>query len=643
MVDWLVSRFLRSRIFKIGYVTLLVLFLLAGLFIMAVPWFLSTDAIRVRLAQELSSWTGYSVHLPAPPQISFFPQLKASLSGVVLHSPDERGAPLMEAKRIEFDLSSLAAIRGRVSITETRIIAPKFTLNEPVKNVNDALQTIAGSQGALGIAIREAHKLIEQNPQNPDLSRLLSQPFGRIIIEDGTIDYHSFNKGPSEAIGSVNAIVDWPSSTRRASIIISGNWRGEKTELRMDAEQALILAAHGISPIRLSVNSRRGGLTFIGKARFDERFFFDGKLSGRSPGWGQTMKWLGLEHTLGVGIKEPIVWESSLNAVPERIELNNVSFSIGDDSARGALEINRFSDRPMITGSLAFQSLNLNTLLAAYFPDEKIYARNLGFLGNFDFDVRLSSPEAQFSSLTLSNLAAAIQIRDGRAIFDLGNVNAFSGTLQSNIQIFNDNGAAKVEARISGSGVDSASILSALHYVPALSAKSNFTLTLQAPFTRWSQLATGMQGTFSWESSKGQFNGYQLSDQDERSVNENPLVIQRDDKQFFPFSRLAIKGDFSDASAVIHDGFLIADDQKYTFTGLVPLGIVDDSLTLVGKVDGPRDIVFNILRKPLNSSTTICVDVQCLQNSLMPPQPFFLSVNTDRLMLTTAIEKTKQE
>lgn len=642
------SRFLRSGIFKISFLVLLLILLSAAAFVIALPWFLSTDAIRIRLAQDLSTWTGYSVQLRQPPQISFFPRPKAVLAGVSLRSSSEHSALLMQADHVEFDLSLLAVLRGQVSISETRIIAPKFTLNEPVKNVNDALQTLAGSQGALGVAIRETQASIKEKPQNPDLKHLSGQPFGRIIVEDGIIDYSCAEGGARETISQVHATLDWLALGRKASLVISGMWHGEKTELRLDADQALLLFSHATSPIYFSLNSLRGGVTFNGQAKFDNRFFLDGQLSGRSPGWDQTLKWLGLDHSLSIGIKEPVVWESSLNAIPERIELNNVDFSLGADSARGALEINWLGDTPMITGSLAFQTLNLNTLLAAYFPDEKDdNALDLEGLEYFNFDVRLSAPQAQFASLTFMNMAAAVQIRNGRAILDLGNVNAFGGMLQSNVQVFNDKGTARVEARIAGSGVESADILKALHYPPVFAAKSNFTLTLQAPFTRWSKLASHMQGSFSLESTNGRFAGYDFSAFETRFMQENPVILPKKEDHFSAFNRLVAKGTVSDASAFIKDGLMIKDDQKLTFSGLVPLEGKNRMESFVDLVSNhafdAHDIVFNISQVPLNSSTTVCADVECLQNSLMPPQLFFLSGNADQLTITTTVEKAGQE
>ncbi len=78
---------------------------LFGVGILILPYLVSTDTIRIRLAQDLSAWTGYNVQLRDPPRLNLFPYPKAYLSGVILTSKMNHIVPLMEAESIEVDLS----------------------------------------------------------------------------------------------------------------------------------------------------------------------------------------------------------------------------------------------------------------------------------------------------------------------------------------------------------------------------------------------------------------------------------------------------------------------------------------------------------------------------------------------------------
>ncbi|EJF75342.1 hypothetical protein MEC_00818 [Bartonella alsatica IBS 382] len=80
--------------------------------------------------------------------------------------------------------------------------------------------------------------------------------------------------------------------TQEARFRANARWRGELTKLSIDADQALLLLAGGKSQIKASLNSVRGGITFVGQGRLSEYYIFDGKVSMRSPGWNQTLSWI---------------------------------------------------------------------------------------------------------------------------------------------------------------------------------------------------------------------------------------------------------------------------------------------------------------------------------------------------------------
>ncbi|MBB5073472.1 uncharacterized protein involved in outer membrane biogenesis [Bartonella callosciuri] len=62
---------------------------------------MSTDAIRICLAQDLSAWTSYNVQLHDPPRLNLFPYPKAYLSGITFTSKENNIVPLMKAESIE--------------------------------------------------------------------------------------------------------------------------------------------------------------------------------------------------------------------------------------------------------------------------------------------------------------------------------------------------------------------------------------------------------------------------------------------------------------------------------------------------------------------------------------------------------------
>lgn len=593
---------------KLVFLLLVILMITLAAVVAIIPLLVSTDAIRLRLARDLSTWTGYNVQLRGPPHISIFPSFQASLSGVTLTDTADSRTPLMDARRIEVDLSLYDALMGKVRFSETRIIDPRFTIDEPGKTVAGFFASLSRSEGTLGIAIREAQHLVEQNPEKPDASQLLAQPFGRILIAGGTLVYPTAQKDGTGEITNINAVLDWPESTRSAALKASGYWHGALTSLTINAEQALLLMGGGTSPLRVSVNSNRGGVTFTGMAHFSQNLFLEGKLAARSPGWDQTMAWIGDSERFGAVITAPVVWESALNARSRRIALNDIAFTLGNDSARGALEITFEDNMPVTTGSLAFESLDLNQIVPALFPKNKTSA-DLSFLDRFGFDLRLSTSKAVIGNINMSNLAASIQIHNGRLVFDIGNTQIFGGTAQTNIQLQRrPDSMTEWESRASVSNISLDMLQQALGKKSALSGNLNLTMTMQATFQQWADLLRNARGNVTFNTGAGALADFDMDDFIRRVRAGETFPLDETAGKSFKFDR-------ADGKAALENGQINLDFVTLRFAGQSidiygGIDCIENRLKLSGALDRPRTV------------DGICVNTQCIAQSLVPISQF---------------------
>ncbi|MEL6093337.1 AsmA family protein [Bartonella schoenbuchensis] len=593
-----------------------VVFLL-GTSVIVLPYLVSTDAIRVRMAQDLSAWTGYNVQLREPPRLKLFPYPKAFLSGITLTSKVDDIAPLMEAESIEVDLSLIDLLRGCVSFSETRIVRPQFVMEKPFKTVSDFFNTLSGSRGTFGLTVRNAREIVKLNPDQPDIESFLNQPFGRIVIENGVLIYRDSVSEVTEKITGLNATIDWSESTQAAQFRANARWRGELTELLINADQALLLLAGGQSSLRVSFNSLRGGITFTGKARLSEYYIFDGKVSMRSPGWNQTLAWIGGNQFWGGRLKLPIVWESHFLAQPRRIEMNNITFNIGVVNARGALEFDFQNHVPNIIGSLAFDSMNLNILESIFslFGEENKFL-DTAIFDRIGLDVRISVPQAKIGKIALTNLAAAMQIKNGHGIFDLGNANIFGGSIQSNVQIVPNGKKARFEGRISGTSVDAQTFSEALGLTPSIQAKTDFIVTIQMLVSSWSEVLEKMQGQLTVNMPSGRLLRYDLNElQHKLSENEQFFLISNHAFST-PFERLNIKAKFSDGIVTQIESLMHTADWNLSIGGSIAVPITKRK---------KEDFILQGRLQKNNRSDILCKDVQCLINSLVRPFSFSLS------------------
>jgi len=460
---------------KLGILCLAIVALLAALCFAAAPLLISTDAIRLRLARDLSSMTGYNVQLREPPRIRIFP-FQANLGNVILTDDNPSDAPLMEARDIIVRMPLWDAISGRARFTETQLIAPRFNLSEPLTAASLSA-AFARSHGSFGSALRAAQNTAQAaaGGQKP----LLTQPFGRIIIEDGRIDYPvspnaeaaaSRLAKPAEAaapareeISNIQAELNWPRTGAQASLTASGIWHGAQTSLDISADDALMLLSGGKTHLRISFNSAKGGITFTGAGISGANWQARGRIEARSPGLDQTLSWLQIRPPFGLAFTSPFTWASELKASAAGAELGNITLILGDDtngdSGRGAVDIAYENGLPHISGSLAFEKLNLSLPAPALFVSPRRSGGSpivdMPIFNLLGLDIRVSAGQAQFNGAQAQDIAASIQMRPSGLIFDIGTMRIFGGTAQTSLRLASDDDRiTALEARLSTAGAD---------------------------------------------------------------------------------------------------------------------------------------------------------------------------------------------
>lgn len=110
-----------------------------GLFILYIIFisYISSASLRNNLSKRLSLATGYNVSLQQSPQIKFFPTLSASFNYIALR---DKTNDFLKADKINLDFSPLKALKGKIAISDIKIINPQFFLFNPVKDFSNFMQ-----------------------------------------------------------------------------------------------------------------------------------------------------------------------------------------------------------------------------------------------------------------------------------------------------------------------------------------------------------------------------------------------------------------------------------------------------------------------------------------------------------------------
>lgn len=357
----------------------------------------------------------------------------------------------------------------------------------------------------------------------PLANALASMKFSTLAISGGTIVLHA-DQDTVEVLEDVEAQVKL-SSLQHLSVAGSFRMRGQKLDFNTTLNVGDTARLEGRLPIQAKISGElietnlRGHLSVGNRARLIAPNS-ELKLSDL----GKAARWLGLgwpersaiQAFSGVGL---IDWSAGLLVFQDAV------FKFDSNRAAGAMTFNYQSERPQIDSTLAFDQLDLTSLLAIEDGKEISLIEatvrqssnwlpvRLGFrpeamaiplLREVDADLRLSAERVQIGSLLLGRSAAAVSMRDGKMLADLAELE-FDGGGEGTIQISLDTNAPDLKLGVRGrlQGFELGNISTALFGEPILSGRGDVVVDVNASGDRYDELMESLSGRIEAKSLDG--------------------------------------------------------------------------------------------------------------------------------------------
>ena len=125
------------------------------------------------------------------------------------------------------------------------------------------------------------------------------------------------------------------------------------------------------------------------------------------------------------------------------------------------LELSLGEAVPGITGTLAFDQLDLRSFLSAFTPftpgsGSAPSAIDVAFAEKYNLDLRLSAANATAGDLAFTDVAATAQVKGDLTAFDISDATIFGGTVQAGIRYDRKGEAAISRCRLLASDIDTA-------------------------------------------------------------------------------------------------------------------------------------------------------------------------------------------
>jgi len=586
-----------GRWFRWAFVGVVIAGLFAAAAALALPFAISTDLVRDRLERDISDWTGHQVELLDTPDIGFWPVPRIELNRISISSrqyPDAK--PIVYADEMRVDFSILSALSGEPSFSNFVLVRPVFT----VENYPGGLTTWSSRTGRISEGMALAVGRSQSGGQDSDAPPVPPHRLGEFSVQNGTFEWIDQENAWQEKVTALNGTITWPrlNGTMRANL--RGIFRGEAAALDLITAEPLLLLAGNSAPVRVNLTSAPMTMGFDGMANFSEKPFFAGALTMESPSMRQTLQWAGTDIKPGEAIGA-LALEADAQIQSGRAMFNDVILELEGNRGIGVLDFRATPDGvPGISGTLAFNSLDIASFLRAFTPlpqsgREIAETIDTSFLRQLTLDMRLSSQTATLGPLDLTNLAAAAQIVEGRAVFDIGDAEAYGGTVSGRIRIAENGAEGGGALNFSARNVNLAAALQALGVAaPLPQGTATLNIALSSPYPSWATGLTDLNGKFDIAIVQGTIPSFDLAQFRELAASRRFFGLNGVSNGSFAFTAADFKATFANGLAEINHGVITGDDAVIDLTGIIPyqrgglalVGLIGDHSGNIAQGDG---------------------------------------------------------
>lgn len=549
-----------------------VMLIVATLAFAALPYFASTRIVRDRIAWEMSAWSGFRVNIDGPPQIEVWPKFRAILTDVTLSKWTESDAPpVVQAERVEIDLSALAALRGDVVFQATHLIRPTFRVE---RRPNGLFAPPIPTGGRIARSVDAARAVVEADPAKPDTGKLPSDPFGTLEVRDGRV-IGIVNGKDTDVITSLNGQAKWPALNSDASVSATGIWHGESVGVDLSVSAPLLLFAGGTSGLSVTFKSAPATFSFEGNASLAQNAFFDGQAKFAAPSLRRVLQWLGTSPTPS-GTIGAVSLVSKVTGETGRIKFSGTELTMNKNPGVGALELSFTDALPVVAGTLAFETLDLRAFLSAFTPMASTNGHvpdqiDANFADWFNLDLRLSATQAAAGAVQLGNVAATAQVKNGLAVFDISDAAAFGGNIQSSLRFDRKPEGTQVEMRLLASDINGAQFGEAAgmkRLVPT--GTGSVSIILKGPGKSWDTVMDNANGSISANFGKGTLTGLNLPSFVKRCQEGGFFPLDEVADGTLPIDRAVLKASISNGVARIEQAEAHSAKDRIWVSGIVP-------------------------------------------------------------------------
>jgi AsmA protein len=478
-------------------VLLIALIALAVLGTAASPWTLPGGGLAAELTRHVRDKYGLDLTVKGRSTFAVLPIPRVKFENVTLQFPDQ--ALKAEGGTLRGELRLLPLLFGRIELSDFDLTETRITASF------EAMQSVKWTE-------------MVKDRTSETYAR-------RLIVSKSTLRWTDLKEAN---LDQLNLVIRWADAAEPLTMSGSAAWRDEVISLDQASVFPDLLASDRISPFTLALTSPSVRLTAEGEAQLGETPRITGESTVRAKSVRDFTRWSGVELPFGSLLRAVSV-AGDFSMDRRRLSWPAVSVALGEDKLEGTMGVRFDTDRPVITGTLAADTLNLSDLFAPFsqartssgsWSEETI---DLTRATGTDLDLRLSAASASLGRLSLDDMAASVLVQPGRIEASIGRAGFNDGSLKGRLSLVKQNGQVELKSQGTFAGVKIAPFLAAMGEPRWITGNADGQFTFEGLGKNPADVIRQAQGRSSIEVTNGEIVGIALDDA-LRRVEKRPLL-----------------------------------------------------------------------------------------------------------------------
>lgn len=463
----------------------------------AAPWTFRENGLSSALSDHMKERYGLDLTVQGRSTFAVLPIPRVKFEDVTLRFPGQ--ALTAEGGTLRGEIRVLPLLFGRIELSDFDLSDSKITASS--KGIQAVNWSEAFTSGSKAVHAR------------------------RLILNRSSVRWTDL-KGADLDVGEL--VIRWAGENEPLTAYGNARWRDEAVVLDEVSIYPERLASGGISPVELAISAPAARLSMKGEAQLGLNPSLTGEGAIVAKSVRDFTRWSGVKLPFGSLVRAFSV-KGDFSMDRRRLSWPSVAVTLGEDKLEGTMAVRFDAERPVITGTLAADDLNLADLFAPFGQtrtssgswSEETF--DLAQVTGGDLDLRLSAASARLGALRVDDMAASVLVRPGEIEASIGRAGFHEGTLKGRLSLVSVGGQTEFRSQGTFAGVEIAPFLSSVGQPRWIAGRAQGQFAFEGVGHNPVEVVRRAQGRSTVTVKKGELVGISLGDALKR-VEKHPLL-----------------------------------------------------------------------------------------------------------------------